>query len=214
MGKTSMHAKCKQCNKEMQSLVARRKQHQKCYEERTMFEEAGASVSELSLQDSASVTHHLHISAIYHLKEKKTPGTIDNFVIKTSILKKELIDEKIARFVYATNSSFRLLENPHFANMIQSLRLDTIHQDVAGKLLDKVYDEEIMQCATSQEGKVVNLSLDGWSNVHNDPVVCACITTEEGNVFLAETIDASGNAHPAAYLEVAAKVNVQKKFKC
>ncbi|KAG8148070.1 hypothetical protein E2320_000136 [Naja naja] len=127
---------------------------------------------------------------------------------------------KNARFVYATNSSFCLLENPHFVNMIQSLRLGhspPSRLDVAGKLLDKVYEEEIMQCATSLEGKIVNLSLDGWSNVHNDHIVCACITTEEGNVFLAETIDTSGNVHTAAYLEeLAAEVIItcKKNFKC
>lgn len=53
------------------------------------------------------------------------------------------------------NSSFCLLENPHFINMIPSLRLGyrpPRRLDVAGKLLDKVYNEE---------GKIANLNLDG-----------------------------------------------------
>lgn len=96
------------------------------------------------------------------------------------------------QFPYSTNSSFHPIENPRCITMIQSLRpgyRPASRADVAGKLLDKVHDKEIEQCATSIKGKIANLSLDGWSNVHNNP---ACITTEEGNVFLAETIDTSG----------------------
>ncbi|KAG8125632.1 hypothetical protein E2320_020790, partial [Naja naja] len=52
------------------------------------------------------------------------------------------------------NSSFRLTENPHFINMVQSLRpgySPPSRADVAGKLLDKVYDREMEQCATALE---------------------------------------------------------------
>ncbi|XP_053102956.1 uncharacterized protein LOC128323583 [Hemicordylus capensis] len=250
IGKAGMRAKCKHCNKEMQGLVARMRQHhEKCCDEddqRNTFEQAGSSgefmdsgnyppsrspsscstVSELSIQDSASLASssdtHSHISLSPKRKKKSFPPgtTIDKFVIKTSRLEKELIDEKIAQFVYAMNSSFRLTENPHFINMVQSLRpgySPPSRADVAGKLLDKVYDREMEQCATALEGRIVNLSIDGWSNVHNDPIVCACITTEEGKVFLAQTIDTSGNAHTAEYLQevtVKAIITCEQKFKC
>ncbi|XP_073415149.1 uncharacterized protein [Dendrobates tinctorius] len=255
IGKAGMCAKCKRCNKEMQGLVARMRQHhEKCGDEddqRNTSEQAGSSgefmdsgnyppprspsscstVSELSIQDSASLAAaaaasssdtHSHISPSPKRKKKPLPPgtTIDRFVIRTSRLEKELIDEKIAQFIYATNSSFRLTENPHFINMVQSLRpgySPHSRADVAGKLLDQVYDREMEQCATALEGKIVNLSIDGWSNVHNDPIVCACITTEEGKVFLAQTTDTSGNAHTAEYLqEVAVKAitTCELKFKC
>ncbi|XP_073493834.1 uncharacterized protein [Phyllobates terribilis] len=188
-----------------------------------------STVSELSIQDSASLAAaasssdtHSHISPSPKRKKKPLPPgtTIDRFVIRTSRLEKELIDEKIAQFIYAMNSSFRLTENPHFINMVQSLRpgySPPSRADVAGKLLDQVYDREMEQCATALEGKIVNLSIDGWSNVHNDHIVCACITTEEGKVFLAQTTDTSGNAHTAEYLqEVAVKAitTCEQKFKC
>ncbi|KAG8139239.1 hypothetical protein E2320_002018 [Naja naja] len=181
-----------------------------------------STVSELSIQDSASSSDtHSHISLSPKRKKKYFPPgtTIDKFVIKTSRLEKELIDEKIAQFVYAMNSSFRLTENPHFINMVQSLRpgfSPPSRADVAGKLLDKVYDREMEQCATALEGRIVKISIDGWSNVHNDPIVCACITTEEGKIFFAQTIDTSGNAHIAEYLqEVAVKaiITCEQKFK-
>ncbi|KAM7177180.1 uncharacterized protein RBU57_002557 isoform 1-T1 [Macrochelys suwanniensis] len=184
-------------------------------------------ISELAPNDSVSVTScmsHSHSISITCSKKKKNlhhpEKTIGKFVIRTSRLQKEVIDEKIARFVYATNSPFRMIENPHFINMVQSLSpgySPPNRADVTGKLLDKVYEREIEQCAKGLEGKIVKLSLDGWSNVHNDPVVCACMTREEGNVFLTETIDTSRNAHTAEYLqEVAVKAitNCEKKSKC
>ncbi|KAM7179686.1 uncharacterized protein RBU57_011685 [Macrochelys suwanniensis] len=170
-------------------------------------------VSELSANDGVSVTSCMsHILWLFPVAKRKKnyhpETTIDKFVIRTSRLQKEVIDEKIARFVYAINSPFCMIENPHFINMVQSLRpgySPPNGADVAGKLQDKVYEREIEQCGKGLEGKIVNLSFDGWSNVHNDPVVCACVTTE-GNVFLTETIDTSGNAHTAEYLqEVAVK---------
>ncbi|XP_048694468.1 uncharacterized protein LOC125631593 [Caretta caretta] len=167
-------------------------------------------VSELSANYSVSVTScmsHCHsISSV--AKRKKSlhhpETTIDKFVIRTSRLQKEVTDEKIVPFVYATNSPFCMIENPHFNNMVQSLRPECSppnRADFTGKLLDNVYEREIEQCARGLEGEIVNLNLDGWSNVHNDPVVCACVTTEERNVFPTETIDTSGNAHTAECLQ-------------
>ncbi|XP_074977928.1 uncharacterized protein LOC142069721 [Caretta caretta] len=217
-----MRAKCKQCNREMQGLVERMKQHhEKCSfsggscveeDERNMSEHArspGESilriqdsedyppsrspsfsiVSELSANDSVSVTScmsHSHSLSLIAKRKKNLHHprtTIDKFVIRTSRLRKEVIDKKNARFVYATNSPFWMIENPHLINMVWSLRpgySPPNRADVTGKLLDKVYERETEQCAKGLEGEIVNLSLDGWSNVHNDPVGCACVTTEEG----------------------------------
>ncbi|KAM7170413.1 uncharacterized protein RBU57_005113 [Macrochelys suwanniensis] len=147
-------------------------------------------VSELSANDSISVTScMLHSHSISPVAKRKKnlhhpETTIDKFVIRTSRLQEEVTDEKIARFVYATNFPFRIIENPHLINMVQSLRpgySPPNRADVAGKLLDKIYERDIEQCAKGLGGKIVNLSLDGWSNVHNDPVVCACVTTEDRN---------------------------------
>jgi hypothetical protein len=44
------------------------------------------------------------------------------------------------------------------------------------------------------------MSIDGWSNIHHEPVVCATVTTEKDEVYLYETIDTSGHPHTADYL--------------
>ena len=42
--------------------------------------------------------------------------------------------------------------------------------------------------------------LDGWSNIHNEPVVCVSLTRSDGDSYLTETVDTSGHARTAEYL--------------
>lgn len=44
------------------------------------------------------------------------------------------------------------------------------------------------------------MDLDGWSNVHNEPVVCVSVTNENSESFLVKTVDTSGQKHDATYL--------------
>ncbi|XP_019379387.1 PREDICTED: uncharacterized protein LOC109302279 [Gavialis gangeticus] len=146
--------------------------------------------------------------------------TMDGFVARTSKYQQDTIDEKIARFIYATNSPFRIVNNKHFIDMVESLRPGYTppgRADIGGRSLDTVYEKELEQCARNTEGKFASLSLYWWSNVHNDPVICACVTTEDGVAHLSETIDTSGNVHTAEYLKqvaVKAVINCEQKFNC
>ncbi|KAI6651859.1 Transposase [Oopsacas minuta] len=48
------------------------------------------------------------------------------------------------------------------------------------------------QCKEQLDGKNVSMMLDGWSNIHNEPVVCVSVTTSDGDSYLTETVDTSG----------------------
>ncbi|XP_067412238.1 uncharacterized protein [Emydura macquarii macquarii] len=105
--------------------------------------------------------------------------TMNGFVVRTSKYQQDTIDEKIAQLIYATNSPFCIVSNKHFIDMVESLEpgyTPAGRADIGGKLLDTAYEKELEQCARNSEGKFASLSLDGWSNVHNDPVICACVT--------------------------------------
>ena len=59
--------------------------------------------------------------------------------------------------------------------------------------------------------------MDGWSNVHNEPVVCVSVTTDKRDSFLIDTIDTSGCAHTSDYLTQLAENSIkssQERFKC
>lgn len=62
------------------------------------------------------------------------------------------------------------------------------------------------------------MSLDGWSNIHREPVVCAVITNvTTKKVYLIDTINTEDNKHDSEYLlqvSVAAIKKCNDEFKC
>ena len=61
------------------------------------------------------------------------------------------------------------------------------------------------------------MMLDGWSNIHNEPVVCVSVTTPEVESYLTETVDTSGHAHTAECLEqvaMSAVTSIEQRFGC
>lgn len=61
----------------------------------------------------------------------------------------------------------------------------------------------------------VSMSLDGWSNVHNEPLVCCSIVTANGECILVNTVDTDFSFHTAAFLEdiaLAAKKLAEEDF--
>jgi len=61
------------------------------------------------------------------------------------------------------------------------------------------------------------MSFDGVSNIHNEPIISACITTEKGDIYLIDSFDTSRNLHFFEYLmnivETAIK-NVEETVGC
>lgn len=137
------------------------------------------------------------------IETQPTMSTMSSFVMRTSTAEKHKIDKQIAKAIFATNSSFRCIENLEVKKAIQLLRpgyTPPSRKTVATSLLDEIYEEEKEKYFSSLSGQSVNMSIDGWSNVHNEPVICATITTEDGQALLYETIDTSGNPHTSEYL--------------
>lgn len=130
-------------------------------------------------------------------------GSLSSFVIRTSVDKKREIDKQIAKAIFATNSSFRCIENNEVKKALELLRpgyLPPSRKIVSTTLLDEIYVEEQEKCFRNLGGQYVNMSIDGWSNIRNEPIICVTITTEEGRSFLYHTIDTSGHPHTADYL--------------
>lgn len=160
-------------------------------------------------------------------KRKMVPNVENNkrmnmnsYVIKTSSSQKSAFDMQIARYVYATNSAFQSVEHVEFKKMVSMLHPGYVPPsrfDVAGKLLENVYIEEKEKCSKILEGQVVCMSLDGWSNVSNEPIICASVTSASGEIFLVQSIDTSGFSHTAEYLTELAKeivFNCEHNFNC
>ncbi|CAG4952685.1 unnamed protein product [Parnassius apollo] len=87
-----------------------------------------------------------------------------------------------------------------------------IRKTIGDRLLNQIYMEEKKISDTKLNGKYVCMSVNGWSNVHNDPIICVSLTTNTGEVYLYESIDTSGSPHTADYLTDLAS-NLIKKCK-
>ena len=125
---------------------------------------------------------------------------------------KAQLDLQVARFIYATNSAFTIVEHPEFIKLLQMVRPGynpPNRHDVGGKLLDHVHSSLLEECRDTLKDQTVAMALDGWSNIHNEPVVCATVTTPDGHTYLTETVDTSGNQHTSDYLEEIAISAVQ-----
>jgi hypothetical protein len=153
----------------------------------------------------------------------KKPANVTNmnsFVIHTTRDFKENIDNQVARYLFATNTPFKAVEHPEFKTLLSALRPGYVppsREAVAGKLLDNVYLSILDVCQNMLQGKDVCMSLDGWSNVRNEPIVCICVTTNEGKTYPIKAIDTSGHSHTAVYLQGLATnaiLECQNVFKC
>lgn len=68
-------------------------------------------------------------------------------------------------------------------------------EQIGGRLLDKVYNSMITSTQERLKNVPVCMAIDGWSNVHAEPIICASVTNIKDNaacVTLIETIDTSG----------------------
>lgn len=74
---------------------------------------------------------------------------------------------------------------------------------IANELLNNVYDSLSKLIKLELEGKTVCMALDGWSNIHNESIICVCVTDMsdiKNAVYLLDTIDTKDNSHTWDYL--------------
>lgn len=153
-------------------------------------------------------------------RKLSSQSSLESYISKISTTQKKSIDMQVGRFIYATNLPFRTVDHPQFIKLVQDLQpayKPPKREDVGGRLLDSVYEEQLEACAQKLKGENVCLSLDGWSNIHNDSIICVAVTTKTGDTYLIDTVDTSVNAHNAEYLAKIATEsikNCQQNLQC
>lgn len=140
----------------------------------------------------------------------------DSGLIATSSQYANEINLQIARYFYSTNTPFSHADSAEFKNMCSMLRpgfKPPSSRKLADELLDEVHNSVMSDAKERLKNAYLSMSLDGWSNVHNEPVVCCSVTTEYGESFLVKTIDTSGNAHTSEYLKTIALEAIEETEK-
>lgn len=78
---------------------------------------------------------------------------------------------------------------------------------LGNRLLYEIYNEKKQKFFSTVKYETVNLSIDGWYNVHIIPIFCSYDTTK------LENIDTSGKPHTADYPTELSKVIRKKRNK-
>ncbi|CAH0551277.1 unnamed protein product [Brassicogethes aeneus] len=74
---------------------------------------------------------------------------------------------------------------------------------IGNELLCSVYDSLYTVMKKELANKTVCMSIEGWSNIRNDSIVCVSVTDiqeKNGNVYLIDTIDTEDKSHTSEYL--------------
>ncbi|KAI6647466.1 hypothetical protein LOD99_12462 [Oopsacas minuta] len=113
---------------------------------------------------------------------------------------------------------FNLAENDVFKKTISMLRpgYTPTRKSLAGGLLDKTFNEVTTITASALEGKDVTLVQDGWSDIHNSPVIAHCVHSRERFYFL-NSVDTGSYKKTATYctsLAIEASKEATDKFGC
>ena len=141
LSRTNKRAKCKNCGLEIVNNAARMEKHiEKDCEGATESENdnAGPSAPETLRQTTL------------HMASSKS--------------KQHDIDLQITRYFIATNTPFNAASNDHLKRLVEKLRPNTTipdRRDIAGRLLDEVYDEEKDKVKLLVSEANCTLSLDG-----------------------------------------------------
>lgn len=152
-------------------------------------------------------------------KKRIAQPSISDFGIKTSASMKTKLDDVVATFFYGCNIPFSVIESPHFKTMIETLRpgyKPPNRKTLANDLLDTVSTSVHSKMMMELENKTVTLIQDGWSSIHNVPVIANCISTGEHSYFVS-SVDTKAEKKTADYclqLAVKAKEEVEKTYKC
>ena len=120
---------------------------------------------------------------------------MNSFTIRTNSQEKVALDDQIARLFYACNLPFNLAEHVIFKQTISMLRPGYVppsRKDLAGPLLEKIYEEVTKTAASELEGKNVTLVQDGWSDIHNTHVIAHSVHTGQKSYFV-KSIDTGSN---------------------
>lgn len=164
-----------------------------------------SSISKHSMDSGSSVT---------------VTQNINKFIYKTTEAEKKLFDLQFARIFYACNIPFSVAENEHMVKFIHMMRSGSYkppnRRDVGGYLLDEVNREceEIM--VTELDGKNVTLIQDGWSNIHNQPIIGTCLHNGSRSYFI-RSVDTGTEKKTANYCSELAEKEIdycEEKFKC
>lgn len=132
---------------------------------------------------------------------KLQQSQINSYGCQTDARTKIQLDHQIARLFYACNLPFNIASHPEWKKTIEMLRpgyQGPNRKDLGGALLDTVHEKLVSHVKTEVEGKDVVMMQDGWSDIHNTPVIATSLHTGEKSYFMT-AVETGTNKKTADY---------------
>ena len=152
-------------------------------------------------------------------KLRTLQSSINSYCLSTDQSMSDQLDEQIAKLFFACNLPFNIADHPVWRETIQMLRpgyTPPNRKDIGGHLLDKVHNKITTQVSAEMKGKEVVLIQDGWSDIHNTPVIATSLQCD-GNAYFMSAIDTGTNKKTAAYCTSIAQDSIKgaaEQFQC
>ena len=203
-------AKCKRCGHQQSNKVQRMKSHAaKCFETLP----AEPTKRKFHAEESEPDIEILNPPS----RKPKLQSNIK--VTITSQEQKDRLDALVAKFFFACNIPFSVVEHEKFIELVEALRPGyrlPSRKQLSGSLLDKVYENLQDTMKYELDSKECTLIQDGWSNIHNDPVVAHVIHTENKSFFISSK-DTGSHSKTGEYCKQLAKEAIktsEEKYNC
>ena len=227
-GKTR-HAKCQECQSLISAKVERLRAHRKKHDKGSQVNEKSSENPCDILSGSSSTIPAERIESPNSEEPAEPPAKrqrinlfqpqVSSFAVKTDQQSKSNLDHQVAKFFYACNIPFAVAEHPEFKKLVSTLRpgyTPPSRKQISGPLLDDVFNGINDSMADQLKGKKVTLLQDGWSDIHNNPVIAHSLHT--GNsVHFVSAVETGSNKKTAAFctsLAQKAMLEASEKFCC
>jgi len=191
--------RCKNCSRIVSSKACRLRNHYaNCSKTLKIIQNSDETEN---ISDSSIRSHSPIPLSSSSEKRTKLQPSISSFVIKTTKSDKENLDKAIAKYFFSCNVPFNHANRHHFKKMIEELRpgySPPTRHEIGTTLLDSIADEVVENAKKELKSKNVTLIQDGWSTIHNDPVIANCISDGK-NVYFLSAIDTEVNQKTTDY---------------
>lgn len=193
------YAKCNYCGNEQLAKADRAKLHFAKCTQRDMLNNVISPENDANNQtpyshDIPNTSHKRDRSASPPRKRQAVPVTctsvqpnLNGTIFKTTAKVKTDIDNQLAKFFYACNIPFNVVEHPEFIKTVKLLRpgyTPPTRKVLGGQLLDKITEDMQAEMKEKIDGKSGSIAQDGWSNCHNDPIIATTLIVDGKSYFL------------------------------
>ncbi|XP_039313531.1 uncharacterized protein LOC120356871 isoform X1 [Solenopsis invicta] len=219
--------KCQVCENEVSNKACRLRKH---FEKCTKKQDAKENICDSTEGSSGSETEDSNNPAINISRKRRNPDVqvqiqqlkqqkLNQFLLKTTETDKQKLDLSLASYFYSSGVPFRHSENFYFKKMISDLRpgyTPPNRKKLAGELLNKIYNKTQEDAKNHLNGKSVTLIQDGWSAIHNEPVIASCVSDGEKSFFLSSYETGSNQKTSKYCLDLAVKdiMEAENRFGC